>query len=258
MTHYGQIRAAVLRKFQSFRSYTRVQPFRAAPSLAVSIRFGPFVLNPPTRQLLRDNAEIHLATKAFDLLVTLVERRPEVISKTELLSLVWPEAFVVEANLNVLVGEIRRALGDDPREPRYIRTVHGVGYAFSGDAVEEDRPRRREPREGPRFWLLWKERTFVLSDGDNVIGRHPECTIWLDEKGVSRRHARINVDGVTDRVVLEDLNSTNGTSIRKTPIAAPHALKDGDVLHIGSVELTFRAWSGDSSRETERIRRKRR
>ena len=234
----------------------------------MSIRFGPFTLNPPTRQLLRDQAEIHLPPKAFDLLCALVQRRPEVIPKAELLSLVWPEAFVVDANLNVLIGEIRRALDDDPRQPRYIRTVHGVGYAFSGDAVEEDRPRRREPREGARFWrarregarfwLIWKERTFVLLEGSNVVGRHPECHIWLDEPGVSRRHARINVDPVTDRVVLEDLNSTNGTCVRQTPIAAPHALKDRDVLQIGSVELTFRAWSGDSSRETERIRRKRR
>ena len=98
----------------------------------------------------------------------------------------------------------------------------------------------------------------MLSEGSNVVGRHPECHIWLDEPGVSRRHARINVDPMTDRVVLEDLNSTNGTCVRQTPIAAPHALKDRDVLQIGSVELTFRAWSGDSSRETERIRRKRR
>ena len=224
----------------------------------MSIRFGPFVLNPLTRQLLRDEAEVHLPPKAFDLLCALVQRRPEVIPKSELLSLVWPEAFVVDANLNVLIGEVRRALDDDSRQPRYIRTVHGVGYAFSGDAVDEDRPRRREPREGARFWIVWKERTFVLSEGSNVVGRHPECHIWLDEPGVSRHHARINVDPVTDRVVLEDLNSTNGTCVRQTPIAAPHALKDRDVLQIGSVELTFRAWSGDSSRETERIHRKRR
>ena len=224
----------------------------------MSIRFGPFVLNPQTRQLLRDNAEIHLPTKAFDLLCALIRRRPEVIPKAELLSLVWPEAFVVDANLNVLIGEIRRALDDDPRRPQYVRTVHGIGYAFCGVATDEDRAPRREPRAGARFWIVWKERTFALSEGDIVIGRHPECNNWLDEAGVSRRHALICIDSLTDRVVLEDLNSTNGTCVGQAPIAAPYVLTDGDVLQIGSVELTFRAWSDDSSRKTERIHRKRR
>lgn len=222
----------------------------------MSVRFGPFVVNAPTRQLLRDEAEIHLSTKAFHLLWALIKRRPDVVTKAELLRLVWPDAYVVDANLNVLIGEIRRALDDEPQRPAYIRTVHGVGYAFSGNAIEEDRVPRRGPREGARHWVVWKERTFVLSEGDNVIGRHPECSIWLNEPGVSRRHARIHIDGLTGRVVIEDLDSTNGTFVRQTPIVAPCALTDGDVLQIGSVELTFRAWSGDASRETERIRQR--
>lgn len=221
----------------------------------MSVLFGPFVLNPQTRQVLRDEAEIHLSTKAFQLLCALITRRPDVVAKVELLRLVWPDAYVVDANLNVLIGEIRRALGDNPQHPQYIRTVHGVGYAFCGDAADEDRGRRRVSRRGARFWILWKGRTFELSEGDNVIGRHPECGIWLNESGVSRRHARIHVDGLTGRVVLEDLQSTNGTCVRQTPIVAPYALSDGDVLQIGSVELTFRAWSADAARETERIRR---
>jgi DNA-binding winged helix-turn-helix (wHTH) protein len=219
-------------------------------------RFGPFVLNPQTRQLLCDEAEIHLSTKAFDLLCALVARRPDVVAKAELLGLIWPDAYVVDANLNVVIGEIRRALSDDPHQPRYIRTVHGVGYAFCADATDDDLAGPRESRHGARFWILWKERTFVLSEGDNVIGRHPECNIWLDESGVSRRHARIHVDGVTGRVMVEDLQSTNGTCVGNTPIAGPRALVDGDLLQIGSVELTFRAWSADTARETERIHHK--
>ena len=114
------------------------------------------------------NAEVHhWPPRHSTSCVQLVQRKQEVIPKGELLSLVWPEAFVVDANLNVLIGEIRRALDDDPRQPRYIRTVHGVGYAFFGDAVEEDGLRRREPREGAAFYFCcWKERTFVLSEGE--------------------------------------------------------------------------------------------
>jgi DNA-binding winged helix-turn-helix (wHTH) protein len=220
------------------------------------VRFGPFVLKQQTRQLLLDQADIHLSTKAFDLLCALVNRRPDVVAKAELLRLIWPDAFVVDANLNVVIGEIRRALGDDPQQPRYIRTVHGVGYAFCADATESDQARSPESRQAARFWLLWKERTFVLAEGDNVIGRHPECSIWLNESGVSRRHARIHVDSVTGSVTAEDLQSTNGTCVGNTPIAGPRLLVNGDVLQIGSVELTFRAWSADAARETERIHRK--
>ena len=223
----------------------------------MSVRFGPFVVHPQSRQLFRDEAEVHLSTKAFQLLCALITRRPDVVSKAELLRLVWPDSFVVDANLNVLIGEIRRALGDDPQQPQYIRTVHGVGYAFCADAIEEDRGQRRVSQTGARFWIQWKDRTFPLTDGDNVVGRHPECSIWLNETGVSRRHARIVVDGLTGRVIVEDLNSTNGTSLCQKPITAPQPLTDGDVLQVGSAELTFRTLSADAARETERIRRPR-
>ena len=223
----------------------------------VSVRFGPFVVHPQSRQLFRDEAELHLSTKAFQLLCALMTRRPDVVSKAELLRLVWPDSFVVDANLNVLIGEIRRALGDEPQQPQYIRTVHGVGYAFCADAIEEDRGQRRGSQTGARFWIQWKDRTFPLTDGDNVVGRHPECSIWLNETGVSRRHARIVVDGLTGRVIVEDLNSTNGTSLCQKPITAPQPLTDGDVLQVGSAELTFRTLSADAARETERIRRPR-
>jgi DNA-binding winged helix-turn-helix (wHTH) protein len=118
----------------------------------VRVRFGPFTVNVQTRQLFRDNSEIHLSPKAFDLLCSLIERRPRVIEKTELLGHIWPDTFVVDASLNVLIGEIRRALTDDARQPRYVRTVHGVGYAFCGDARDADEPivpTRAVPRGSP-------------------------------------------------------------------------------------------------------------
>ena len=94
------------------------------------VRFGPFTVDVETRQLLRDGSEVHLSPKAFDLLCNLIEHRPRVVEKGELLGQIWPDTFVVDAGLNVLIGEIRRALSDDARQPRYLRTVHGVGYAL--------------------------------------------------------------------------------------------------------------------------------
>lgn len=216
-------------------------------------RFGPFTVDSRTRQLLREQREIHLSPKAFDLLCVLLERRPEVVRKEELHARIWPDTYVVDANLNVLIGEIRRTLGDKALRPRFIRTAHGVGYAFCEEAAEVDTPRARA--QATRVWLVWKDRTFVLAEGENIIGRDPQCGVWLDASGVSRQHASIRVDNESRRAVLSDLNSTNGTLARGATVSAPTTLADGDTITIGSVELTFRSWISDSAQKTERIRR---
>src|SRR6185436_21067967 len=97
---------------------------------------------------------------------------------------------VVDANLTVLVAELRRALADDAREPRFIRTAHALGYSFCGDAADLDAPARGPGAGGARCWLMWNERAIVLNEGDSLIGRDPGCAVWLDAPGVSRRHAR--------------------------------------------------------------------
>ncbi len=93
-------------------------------------RFGEFVLDSETRQLLRACQPRHISPKAFHLLEALVSSRPRVWSKKELQDLLWPDTNVVEANLPNLVAEVRAALEDDPQRPRYVRTVHRYGYGF--------------------------------------------------------------------------------------------------------------------------------
>jgi len=222
----------------------------------VKARFDDFVIDSETRQLTRGDDAIHLSPKAFAVLCALVEKRPNVVPKADLFGQIWPDVFVVEGNLNVLVGEIRRALGDDPQEPRFIRTVHGVGYAFCAKASDRD---RGAPAEGPstagaaRFWLTWKSQTFALSEGDTVIGRDPRSQVWLDHDGVSRRHAQIRIGAGTERPVLTDLGSTNGTFVRGEQVDGPTPLADGDVIKVGSVTVKFREWTDGTSR-TRRIR----
>jgi len=82
--------------------------------------------------------------------------------------------------------------------------------------------------------------------------------VWLDVTGVSRQHARIRIDSATRTVALDDLDSTNGTFLRRLQIRAQEPLTDGDIIGIGSAELRFREWSQDKPRETERIHRLRR
>jgi predicted ATPase/DNA-binding winged helix-turn-helix (wHTH) protein len=104
-------------------------------------RFGEFVLDSETRQLLRACEPRHVSPKAFHLLEVLVSSRPRVWSKRELQDLLWPDTTVVEANLPNLVAEVRAALQDDPQQPRYVRTVHRYGYGFVEPAAIPVLPR---------------------------------------------------------------------------------------------------------------------
>ena len=152
------------------------------------ICFGPFTLDRDTRQPTR-RAPVHLAPKAFQLLVMLAEDRPKVISKAALQERLWPQTFVAEANLSNLVAEIREALGDRGRTPTWIRTAHGSGYAFSGPAVTVT-PHPETTADRPLCWLEWGRRRFHLSKGDYVIGRDPDGC-W----GSTRRRYRVVMHG---------------------------------------------------------------
>ena len=220
----------------------------------VRTRFGRFTVDSDTRQLLRNDAEVHLSPKAFDLLWALLQERPRVLEKTALHARIWPETFVVDANLNVLIGEIRRAIDDTPQKPEFIRTVHGVGYAFCGTAAEVRKD--HAPPTTLFSWVVWKDKTFPLSEGDNVIGRDPGCGIWLDAPGVSRRHACLRLDSARRHVALEDLASTNGTFRRRSRVQGEISLEDGDQIRLGPVQITVRLWVSDQAPETRRIRRK--
>ncbi len=95
------------------------------------IDFGPFRLDPASGLLLKDGAPVPLTPKAFGVLHHLAARADRLVSKQELLDAIWPKVFVGDAVLKVTIGEIRRALGDDPKAPKYIATAHRRGYRFT-------------------------------------------------------------------------------------------------------------------------------
>src|SRR5215813_10211572 len=85
------------------------------------------------RQLTRDGEVVPLYSKAFDLLLVLVEAKGEVRTKDELLEAVWPGQILEEANLTVTMSVVRKALGEKAAEPRFIVTIPGRGYRFVGE-----------------------------------------------------------------------------------------------------------------------------
>ncbi len=94
------------------------------------ISFGPFSLVVGERLLTRDGAPVELSARAYDILSTLISRPNEVISKNDLLALVWPDVTVEEGSLRFHVAGLRKALGDGKDGARYITTASGRGYCF--------------------------------------------------------------------------------------------------------------------------------
>ena len=209
----------------------------------MTLRLGQLTFDADTRQLLRGRSEVHLSPKAFDLLKLLIDARPRALAKAELQDRLWPGVFVSDTNLASLIAEIRRALGDDASQPRFVRTAHRFGYAFCCDTNDAAAPIPPEPV--PVCWLLKDRRRVPLEAGENVLGRERDLGVPLDSHTVSRRHARITVSA--RGAVLEDLRSKNGTFLRDARVTAATPLADGDRIRIGAVVLHFRTASGSKT-----------
>ena len=218
------------------------------------VRFGPFAFDSATREVLQDGKRrVHLSPKAFDLLQILIERRPAMVPKSELQDRLWPDVEVLEANLGNAAAEIRKALGDDPRAPKYLATVSRRGYRFCGP-VEEDaeiEPGRSPGHRTSRWWLTWRDVILPLSEGENIVGRHPESAVWIDAGSVSRVHACIVIAG--GRASVEDRGSTNGTSVNGTRITARQPILNGSAVTFGSEDVVFREWLDETAPSTERV-----
>jgi DNA-binding winged helix-turn-helix (wHTH) protein len=108
------------------------------PRPSVRYRFGPYVLSPRQRSLTRDDRDVALIPRYFDLLVLLVRRRQDAVHRAEIFSTVWADVIVSDGALTQAIRSLRRTLGDDPRDPTFIRTLSRHGYRFvHANVVEE-------------------------------------------------------------------------------------------------------------------------
>jgi DNA-binding winged helix-turn-helix (wHTH) protein len=209
----------------------------------LKLRFGPFVLDSDARQLLAEGEPRPLTPKAFALLLLLLEQRPRAVAKQEILERLWPGTFVSESNVASLVNEVRAALGDDRRRPRYLRTVHRFGYAFCAPAAPVGRD-----GGGKVFHVIADRLDFALQPGENVLGRALDAAVPIEHSSVSRRHAVVRIEA--DQAVLEDCQSKNGTFVRGRRVTHPQPLADCDEIRLGHVRLLFRIMSLDASTAT--------
>jgi DNA-binding winged helix-turn-helix (wHTH) protein/tetratricopeptide (TPR) repeat protein len=160
-------------------------------------RFGVFEVHPESGELRKQGRKIRLAEQSFQVLMALVERPGELVTREQLRRRLWPgEVFVeFDANLNTAVSLLRDALGDSAKSPRFIETLPRRGYRFLADvAVVRDEPvPRPEPASPPP-----RQRAWVLTRRPAIAGA---CVAVVTLAGLSYRYAAVPAESVVSIVV---------------------------------------------------------
>ena len=133
--------------------------------------FGSFRLIPAQRMLLEDGKPLRLGSRAFDILVTLVEGAGDTIPRDQLVARTWPDTVVEEGALRVHVAALRRALGDGRAGRRYVVNNPGRGYAFVAPVTCEHPPRQSPAQTAQRRATTCRHRSRASS------AARPKCSI---------------------------------------------------------------------------------
>jgi len=162
-------------------------------------RFAEFTVSPSRRMLLKSGEPVSLIPRYFDLLLLLLENRNEAIRRREILEAVWSDVVVSDGALNQAVRVLRRALGDDPRDPVYIRTISRHGYRFVFDDVVEERddsslpPRKAVERAAdPDRAESIESALAILIDPDRGEDDRREAAEALHALGTAEALSRLN------------------------------------------------------------------
>lgn len=200
----------------------------------MKLRFGDLSFDGRRRLLFRGATPVRLSSRAFQLLALLLERRPAAVERAEIAEALWPGAEAPPGALASVVSEIRQGLGSSGAGPAWIRTVHGFGYAFDGEAHELPR--------SPRHVLIRGLQHVELAPGGNILGREKTAAVRLGHPSVAHEHARIVV--LDDRAELEDLTRSGSTFRGGESVRGRVVLEDGDVIGVGEIRLTYRILEG--------------
>ena len=156
-----------------------------------ALSFGPFILVPGQRLLTNNGAPVDVGARALDILITLVSRPNEPVSKRELITRVWPDVRVGEGSLRFHVANLRKALGDGERGARYITTLSGRGYAFVAPVSRSHDP---APVHVPT--LASAPRTNVPGRLERMVGRCDGVRIVSTQLAATRFVTIVGAGGV--------------------------------------------------------------
>lgn len=156
-------------------------------------RFGVFTLNVDNRRLLREGKSIPVTPKLFDILLLLVQKKGEMVTKEELMKKIWADQFVEDNNLTVNMSALRKILGESYGNRKYIETVPKGGYRFTGQVTEIHKPSIRSIKKRD-------------SGAESATQVHREKVIrslavmpWINETGESSLNYLS--DGITESII---------------------------------------------------------
>jgi DNA-binding winged helix-turn-helix (wHTH) protein len=212
---------------------------------------GEWCVEPALDRISRGHEVVQVPPRVMQVLLCLADHPGQVLTKQQLIGRVWDKEFVTESALTRCVAILRRLLGDEARQPRYLENIPRRGYRLlkSPQALSETQEEALAQAQSV-CWLSYGERRFVLSDGENVIGRAPDAAVHIDSKEVSRYHARVKLTG--SHATVEDLGSKNGTFVGGRRLDSACELRNGDSLAVGSLLMEFRVSDPQGSTDTAR------
>jgi DNA-binding winged helix-turn-helix (wHTH) protein len=214
----------------------RGEPSRSA--LESSFRLGEWLVEPDLNLISRGTETVRLETKVMELLVFLASRGSRLVTRREIFDGVWGTEFICDNTLTHATSELRSALGDDARRPRFIETIHSRGYRMLVPVTSLEGREMADPGTPSHCRILCGSRSVQLRQGLNLIGRAAEATVRVDSVWVSRHHACITIDG--RNATIEDLDSRNATFLNGFKLTRPMPLTDGDTICLGKLSTALR------------------
>jgi DNA-binding winged helix-turn-helix (wHTH) protein/tetratricopeptide (TPR) repeat protein len=188
--------------------------------------FGPFRVDPEKELLLREDETVPLAPKAFQVLLVLMRHSRQLVTKDDLLRMVWPDTFVEEANLSRNIFLLRKALGENPQDHQYIVTVPGRGYRFAEDvqlvaeqqvsivAAQHSKVQLEVKETRPWNWR------WIAFGGASLVAAIAIFAVLSSRSLLLRRHQPVSFN-TGDSVLVADFTNLTGDSV------FDHALRQG-------------------------------
>jgi DNA-binding winged helix-turn-helix (wHTH) protein len=224
--------------------------------MAGRFRFAEFELDLATYTLRSRGERVRLEKLPMEVLTLLVRSSGALVARGEIQAALWGSDVFVEhdAAINTAVRKIRRALGDDAEQPRFVETVVGKGYRFVASVKTFESPAHvtaidaipaRGRRTFPSYSVTRGAQEFIVGTGITLLGRDPAVGVYVEHPSVSRHHARISI--TAEGAVLEDLKSRNGTFLDGQRIDGATRIRSGAIIGLGPITLTFRVLSAPAS-----------
>ncbi|MDQ0465497.1 DNA-binding winged helix-turn-helix (wHTH) protein [Caulobacter ginsengisoli] len=196
---------------------------------------GDWIFTPAAQELRRGEARVRLEHRAARALELLCERRGEVVTQAELIQRLWQGRQVSDNSLAVVIGDLRRALGDNARQPRFVETVAKAGYRLIAPAqANPSNPRRREVLALAAAGLA----AVAVWGGYRLFKPGPRLVVVEPVENATGEAAYDALAQACSGLILTDLGQEAGLRLRRRSPGAP--------IPAGAVRLTARLtlWSG--------------